>query len=139
MCDNTFGFPVDLTLHVDRVSWQERQYAYKQCTKDAEDMLLELGILSQFSSPRLQQLASLVIDNQRRLRGFLTPFMTYGSIEEVFVNLAHPDPREMEELGNTAYWERPSWTTKLKWAKQLTRGIIDLHSSSLGPILLQSP
>lgn len=128
--------PARFGTHVDRVSWHGRDYAFKQCTRDVEDMLLELDILVQRPSPRVVQISAIVVDSTRRLRGFLAPFAPYGALEDVFANLAQPDTQEMHARGTVAYPQHPAWATKLKWARQIARGVADLHGSPLGSIAL---
>lgn len=128
--------PARFGTHVDRVSLQGREYAFKQCTRDVEDMLQEVDFLAQRPSPRVIQMSAIVVDSTQRLRGFLAPFMPYGSLEELFTNLSQPNTQQMQALGSVAYPQHPYWMMKLKWARQIAQGIVDLHDSPLGPIAL---
>lgn len=125
-----------LGVNTDRVGWQGRQYAFKRMAENDQLMLSELEILTHPPSQHLQMLSAVVIDSRNHLRGFLAPFMPYGSVEEVFVNRTHPSPQVLSTQGTAVFPHPPDWAMKLKWACQISQAIVDLHAAQPSPIVL---
>ncbi|EJC99038.1 uncharacterized protein FOMMEDRAFT_31572 [Fomitiporia mediterranea MF3/22] len=138
-----------LSAGIDRVHWKGREgvFAFKRTGRDTDVTSHEIGILLQSplnagGNGRILKLSAVVIDPRNRLRGFLSPFEPYGSIEEVFSNgRQFPVSRpESGEIGSTVFPRQPEWKDKLRWAAQLARGVATLHDGNVaaGPLTLRN-
>ena len=121
---------------IDRVLWagHEGVYAFKRAGRDAHTTAHEIELLLKSpvhgeGSAKTLQVSAIVTDVCNRLRGFLSPFAPYGSIEEVFTNRQHlaSGQANLGNIGSTAFPRQLEWKEKLKWAAQLARGVAEIH------------
>jgi serine/threonine protein kinase len=115
-----------LCMDVDRVEWQGQSYAFKRVSESPEGTLHELAIIAQLSpSPYIVNLTAIVVNYHHNIRGFLTPFMRCGNLENVF-----RDARNDLGLADDDDADAFDWPLKLSWAHQITHAVVDLHAIS---------
>jgi serine/threonine protein kinase len=115
-----------LDMDVDRVKWKGETYAFKKTGQSLEGTLRELTILDKLSkSPCILGLRAIVVNRDNTIRGFLSPFIHAGDLENIFC-------REQKKRGFADAADAPcfDWPLKLSWACQITRGVVELHSIS---------
>ncbi|TDL18957.1 kinase-like protein, partial [Rickenella mellea] len=112
-----------LYMDVDRVIWQNQSWAFKLTGHNPEGNLREISKLDQLShSPFIIQIKAIVIDRQNVIRGFITPFMPRGDLSNV-LDMEHREQGLSNDGCNAIVW-----SIKLAWARQITRGVADLHA-----------
>jgi hypothetical protein len=115
-----------LSMDVDRVKWQGETWAFKLTGENLEGTLRELAILDQLSdSPYIIKLNSIVTNRDNTIRGFLTPFMPHGDLASV-LDMERTNRGLTDDCETMAF----DWSLKLSWARQITRGVVDLHAIS---------
>jgi serine/threonine protein kinase len=115
-----------LSTDVDRVEWQGQTWAFKLTGPSLEGTLRELSILDQLSnSPYIIKLKAIIVNHDYTIRGFLTPFMYHGDLTTVF-DTARTDRGLRNDSDDVVF----DWQLKLSWARQITRGVMDLHAIS---------
>ena len=117
---------VMLDIDVDRVKWKGETYAFKRTGESLEGTLRELTILDKLSeSPHIIDLKAIVTNRDNTIRGFLTPFIHAGDLENVIRKVR--EKRGLTDETDTTVFD---WPLKLSWACQIVRGVVDLHSIS---------
>ncbi|KAL5512642.1 hypothetical protein ACEPAG_2908 [Sanghuangporus baumii] len=138
-----------ITEGIDRVLWggHEGVFAFKRPGRDANTTAHEIELLRQSplrgeGSAKTLPVSAIVVDARERLRGFLSPFEPYGSMEEVFTNRRHlaAGQASLGNIGSIAFPQQLEWKEKLGWAAQLARGVATLHDghSILGQLTLRN-
>ncbi|KAF9511727.1 hypothetical protein BS47DRAFT_1486664 [Hydnum rufescens UP504] len=97
----------------ERVVWKGETYVFKMIIGNLQDTLRQLTVLDKLSgSPHIVNVEAIVTNRDSdTVRGFLAPFMSSGDLEGAF------------------YIARQ--TQRLSWARQITCGVVDLHSLSV--------
>ncbi|KAF8888363.1 kinase-like domain-containing protein [Gymnopilus junonius] len=105
-----------LSMDVDRVGYRGQTFAFKQAPDEREGGLEEIAILDRLrDSPNIIDLEAIVVDKDNLVRGFMMPYMHHGTLEDI---------QESELVDGSAI----GWPLRLSWARQITRGVVDLHS-----------
>ena len=126
-----------LGMDVDCVRLQGEIYAFKKTGEDAEGTLRELTILDTLSfSPSIVPLRAIIVNEDNLIRGFIMPFMLPGDIDSIFRSIER-DRGSMEGSNAAPVFD---WSVIHAWARQISRGVADLHNISAynGDIKLQN-
>lgn len=108
------------------MSWKGNTWAFKLTGVNLEGTLREVTVLDQLSdSPYIIKLKAIVTNPDNTIRGFITPFMHHGDLANVF-DMARTDRALADDSNAIAF----DWRLKLSWARQITCGVVDLHSIS---------
>jgi Protein kinase domain len=126
-----------LNFDVDCVRWQGQTYAFKRTGEYLEGTLRELTILDKLSfSPSIISLEAIIVNEDELIRGFIMPFMLPGDIDNIFCSIEE-DQEPAEDSSATPVFD---WSVKHAWARQISRGVADLHGISAynGDLKLQN-
>ena len=116
----------DLSIDVNRVKWQGDHWAFKLTGPSLQGTIREISILDQLSdSPYIINLKAIVTNRDNTIRGFLVPFLPHGDLAEVF-DAGRTNLGLTEDSDAIAF----EWSLKLSWARQIARGVVDLHAVS---------
>ena len=139
-----------LSQEIDRVQCKGKDgiFAFKHAERDFETTSHEIELLlhapfATDAKARTLKVSAIVTDSRGKLRGFLSPFERYGSLEEVFVNRRSflvSNPENGAGTDNVVLPRQPEWKDKLRWAAQLARVVSTLHDgcATTGPITLRN-
>ena len=113
-------------MDVDCVKWRGETYAFKKTGESLKGTLRELTILDRLSnSPSIISLKAIVVNLDGTIRGFLTPFMYFGDLANVFRR--KPGARDSaDDSEPTAF----VWELRHAWACQITQAVVELHAIS---------
>ena len=115
---------IDLSMDVDRVNWNGETWAFKLTGPNLEGTLREIFVLDQLSdAPYIIKLKAIVTNVDNTIRGFITPYSHHGDLANVF-HVEHTN-RDLVDDGDTIAFD---WPLKLSWARQITRGVVELHA-----------
>ncbi|RDB24362.1 hypothetical protein Hypma_008390 [Hypsizygus marmoreus] len=117
-----------LSPEVDIVLWEERPYAFKWPLVDTVDEIVaEITTIDRLSrSPHIVDLVAIVTAKQTgHIRGFLLPYFPAGNLDHV-ISIG----RKHEDLDDDTDQYAFNWDLRLSWARQITHGVVDLHSIS---------
>jgi serine/threonine protein kinase len=113
-------------IDVDRVKWRGHAHVFKKTGEILDGTLRELAILDKLSnSPFIIALEAIVVDSDSTIRGILAPSMPAGNLEDVFRRV-----QEMQALADDPDATAIDWSLKLSLARQISRGVVELHCIS---------